>query len=101
MTLLCVSYEGPWQELTSILEFDFYRLEENYLGTAPRELLFILLEVSVQSYRSSADATFPLEWIALFESIVANFAMHRGMSVPALPKKQQPLLMLTSKQSID
>ena len=41
-----------------------------------------------------ANATFPLEWIALFESIVANFAMHRGMTVPTLTKKQQPLLML-------
>lgn len=152
LAMLCGSYVGLWRELTSLAGLNAYAFEEDYLGTAPQELQYILLDVlyslsdhspepSVQSQEAlnqitnkkaqryldlwravesgnqdrfetilfdslarfsrrkkpAADATFPLEWIALFESIVANIAVHRGMRVPALPKKQQPLLMVHNR----
>ena len=152
LTMLCGTYASLWRELASLSASNFYMFEEDYLGTTPQELQFILLEVlyslssdppersreaqkalnqitnkKAQRYidlwravesdnqdqfetilidslarfsrrkKPPADATFPLEWIALFESIVANFAVHRGMRVPALPKKQQPLLMVQNR----
>lgn len=150
--LLCGSYAGLWNELESLADLDFYKFEEDYLGTDPDELQYIVLRVlyslnpdrpppserserrlsqltnkkakrfwdlwkrveaenqeefsvnlidSVARFarrkKPPADATFPLEWIAHFESIVASFALHKGLKLPEFAPKQKALLMLSDR----